>query len=127
MIIRNNRRTLITLEYKRGGKRTLAPIAAGKEVIISDLLDFSNVISKIFFDKGWLSVVKEKEKNHSEHVVDIAKKQVEVYTEEIEVCIEEVKENAEEIKDIIEDKSSSSEENQEEKPKRKRKNKKEQN
>ncbi len=66
MVIRNNRRSLITLEYKKSGNRTLVSISAGSEVNVLSLIDSSDIINKEFFSNGWLSIVSKEENKEKE-------------------------------------------------------------
>jgi len=63
MFIKNNRRNAISLEYKQqhvksaSQKRVFLKIEANKTAYVPKLTNYNDIITKAFFENGWLSVV----------------------------------------------------------------------
>lgn len=84
MTIRNNKNGRNSVNYKvAGGFVKNVEIGSGKTVSIPDLMDYSNVINKGDFARGFLSIVEKAKEKKIENIsiLEKAKKQAKEYVD----------------------------------------------
>ena len=59
MKIKNNRRRLVILQYKVGIKKEIAKIKPSQIIDLPKIKNMSNIVNKVLFNNGCLSVVKD--------------------------------------------------------------------